>query len=94
MGLPSKDVTASSICLKDKKEMVFNATKNCSLFKFFSCLTQKQNLVSKLHSLSNIFIKSKFEFYYDSIAVSEDLNFQLLKTSPEKILSTLESLNP
>ena len=33
MGLPSKAVTASNICLKDKNEIVFNATKNCSSFK-------------------------------------------------------------
>ena len=26
-GLPSKAVTASNICLKDKNEIVFNATK-------------------------------------------------------------------
>ena len=32
MGLPSKAVT-SNICLKDKNEIVFNATKNCSSFK-------------------------------------------------------------
>ena len=47
LGLPSKAVTASRICLKDKKELVFNATQNCSIFKnYFSSLTQ--NLVSKL----------------------------------------------
>ena len=33
MGLPSKVITASNICLKDKNEIVFNATKNCSFFK-------------------------------------------------------------
>ena len=33
MGLPSKAVTASNICLKDKNEIVFNATKNCSIKK-------------------------------------------------------------
>ena len=33
MGLPSKAVTASNIGLKDKNERVFNATKNCSIFK-------------------------------------------------------------
>ena len=37
MGLPSKAVTASNICLKDKNEIVFNATKNCPIFKnYFS----------------------------------------------------------
>ena len=39
MGLPSKAVTASNICLKDKNEIVFNSTKNCSIFKnYFSSL--------------------------------------------------------
>ena len=33
LGLPSKAVTASNICLKDKNEIVFNATKNCSIKK-------------------------------------------------------------
>ena len=32
MGLPSKAVTASNICLKSKNE-IFNASKNCSIFK-------------------------------------------------------------
>ena len=31
MGLPSKVVTSSNICLKDKNEIVFNATKNCPI---------------------------------------------------------------
>ena len=30
--LPSKAVTSSNICLKDKNEIVSNATKNCSIF--------------------------------------------------------------
>ena len=47
MGLPSKAVTASNICLKDKNEMVFNATKNCFIFKnYFASLAH--NLGSKL----------------------------------------------
>ena len=47
MGLPSKAVTASNICLKDKNEMAFNATKNCFIFKnYFASLAH--NLVSKL----------------------------------------------
>ena len=47
MGLPSKAVTALNICLNDKNEIVFNATKNCSIFKnYFSSLAR--NLVSKL----------------------------------------------
>ena len=33
MGLPSKAVTASNICLKSKNEILFNASKNCSIFK-------------------------------------------------------------
>ena len=47
MGLPSKAVTASNFCLKDKNEIVFNPTKNCSIFEnYFSSLAH--NLVSKL----------------------------------------------
>ena len=93
MGLPSKAVTASNICLKDKNEIVFNATKCCSIFKnYFSSLAQ--NLVSKLPSWPNIFIESKVASYYDNNAVSKDLNFQLLEASPEKIVSILKGLNP
>ena len=33
MGLPSKAVTASNICLKIRNEILFNASKNCSIFK-------------------------------------------------------------
>ena len=86
MGLPSKAVTASNICLKDKNEIVFNATKNCSIFKnYFSSLAH--NVVSKLPLLPNILTESKMASYYDNNAVSKDLNFQLSETSPEKILS-------
>ena len=93
MGLSSKAVTASNICLKDKNEIVFNATKNCFIFKnYFSSLAQ--NLVSKLPLLPNIFTESKIASYYDNNTVSKDLNFQLLEMSPEKILSILKGLNP
>ena len=83
MDLPSEVVTASNICLKDRNEIVFNATKNCSIFKnYFSSLSQ--NLASKLPPLTNIFNESKVAFYYENNAVSKELNFQLLKTSLKK----------
>ena len=93
MGLPSKAVTPSKICLKEKNKIVFNATKNCSIFKnYFSRLAQ--NLVSKLPLLPNIFTESKIASYYDNDAVSKDLNFQFEETAPaEKILSILKGLN-
>ena len=63
-----------NICLKDKNQIVFNAAKNCSIFKnYFSSLAQ--NLVSKLPLLHNTFTESKIASYYDSKAVSKDLNF-------------------
>ena len=84
MGLPSKAVTATNICLKDK---------NCSIFKnYFSSLAQK--LVSKLPLSPNLFTESKIAFYYNNNVVTKDLNFQLLETSPEKISSILKGLNP
>ena len=93
MGLRSKAVTASNIYLKDKNEIVFNATKNYSIFKnYFSSLPH--NLVSKLPLSPNIFTESKIASYYDNNVVSKDLNFQLSETSPEKILSILKGLNP
>ena len=93
MGLPSKAVTASKICLKGKNEIVFNATKNCFIFKnYFSSLAQ--NLVSKLPFLPNTFTESKIVSYYDNNAESKNLNFQLLETSSEKMLSILEGLKP
>ena len=93
MGLPSKAVTASNICLIEKNEIVFNATKNCSIFKnYFSSLAQ--NLVSKLPLSSNTFSESKIASYYDNNAMSKDLNFQLLETFPGKILIILQGLNP
>ena len=47
MGLPSKTQSGSNIYLKDRNEIVFNDTKNFSIFKsFFSDVAQ--NLVSKL----------------------------------------------
>ena len=92
MGLPSKAVTALNICLNDKNEIVFNATKNCSIFKnYFSSLAH--NMVFKLPLSPNIFTESKIASYYDNNAASKDLNFQLSETSPEKILSILKGLN-
>ena len=74
MALPSKAVTTSNIYLKEKNEIVFNATKNCFIFKnYFSSLAQ--NLVSNLLLSPNIFTKSKIASYYDNNAVSKDLNF-------------------
>ena len=71
MGLPSKAVTASNICLKDKNEIVFNATKNRSIFKnYFSSFAC--NLVSKLPLLPNIFTEFKTASYYYNNAASKD----------------------
>ena len=93
MGLPSKAVTASNICLKDKNKIVFNATKNCSIFKnYFSILAH--NLVSKLPLSSNIFTESKIASYCDNNAVPEDLTFQLSETSEKILKSILKGLNP
>ena len=89
MGLPSKAITASSIYLKRKNEIVFNATKKCSIFKnHFSSLAQ--NFVFKLLSSHNIFTESKVASYSGNDAVWKDLKFQLLETFPEKLLSILE----
>ena len=89
MGLPSKVVTASNICLKDKNEIVFNTTKNFSIFKNdFSNLLH--NLVSKPPLSLNIFTESKIATFYDNNVVSKDLNFQLSKRDiSKKILSRL-----
>ena len=60
--LPSKALTASNICLTDKNEIIFNATKNCSIFKnYFSSLTH--NLVSKLPLSLNIYTESTLASY-------------------------------
>ena len=62
MGLPFKAASASNSCLKNKNEIVFNDTKNYSIFKsFFSNLAQ--NLVSKLPP-PNVFTESKVASYY------------------------------
>ena len=56
MGLPSKAASASNISLKDNNEIVFNDTKNCSIFEsFFSSVAQ--SLVSKLPPSLNAFTK-------------------------------------
>ena len=44
VGLPPKAASALNISLKGKNEIVFNDTKNCSIFKsFYSNLEQKFN---------------------------------------------------
>ena len=91
MGLPSKAAWASNICLKDRNEIVFRDTSNCSIFKsFFSNLAQ--NLVSKLPPLPNVFTEFKVASYYDDIKY-KDLNFEFSETSPEKTLNILKGLN-
>ena len=92
MGLSSKAASALNICLKERNEIVFNDTKNCSIFKsFFSNLAQ--NLVSKLPPSPNAFTESKVASYYDYIKF-KDLNFEFSETSPEKILNIFKDLNP
>ena len=73
MSLPSKTASASSICLKDRIEIIINDTKNCSIFKrFFSNLAH--NLVSKLPPSPNVFTESKGASYCDDIKF-KDLDF-------------------
>ena len=79
MGLLCKAVTACNIFIYFFKN-------------YFSNLLH--NLVPKLPLLPNILTESKMGSYYDNNAVSKDLNFQLSKTSPEKILIILAGLNP
>ena len=68
--------------IKNRKEIVFNDTKNCSIFKsFFSNLAQ--NLVSKLANSPNVFTESKVASYYVDIKF-KDLKFQFSGTCPEK----------
>ena len=65
MGLPFKGVTASNICLKSRNEVLFNTSKNCSIFKnYFSSLAH--NLVSMLLLSPNIFTESKIASYSDN----------------------------
>ena len=79
MGLTSKAASASNICLKVQKEVVFNDTKNCSIFKnFFSNLAQ--NVVSKLSTSPNVFAESKVASYYENIKL-KDLNVLFSGTS-------------
>ena len=92
MGLSSKAASASTICLKERNEIVFNDTKNCSIFKsFFPDLVQ--NLVSKLPPSPNVFTESKVASYYNDIKF-KDLNSEFSETSSEKILNILKDLNP
>ena len=54
MASLSKAVTVSNISLKDKNEIVFNATKSCSIFQnYFSGFAQ--NLLFNLPPSPNIF---------------------------------------
>ena len=65
MGLPFKGVTASNICLKSRNEVLFNTSKNCSIFKnYFSSLAH--NLLSMLVLSPNIFTESKIASYSDN----------------------------
>ena len=71
--------------------MVFNNTKNGSIFKgFFSNLAQ--NFVSKQPS-TNVFTECKVAPYYDNITF-KDLNFEFFEKSPDKIANNLKVLNP
>ena len=50
-------------------------------------------MVSKLPLSPNILTESKIASCYDNNAVSKKLNFQLLETSPEKILTCFSTTN-
>ena len=65
MGLPFKGVTASNICLKSRNEVLFNTSKNCSIFKNYSS-SLAHNLVSMLVLSPNIFTESKIASYSDN----------------------------
>ena len=87
-----------SCCNKKLENSIIStwAGTACNIFiyffkNYFSNLSH--NLVSKLPLSPNIFTESKIGSYYDNNAVSKDLNFQLSKTSPEKILIILTGLN-
>ena len=60
MGLPSKAASALNICLKEKNEIVFNYTKNYSIFKsfFFPILRKTWYLSYLLHQMSLLNLKS------------------------------------
>ena len=82
MSLTSKAAWVSNIFLKDRNEIAFNDTKNCSISKsFFSNLAQ--NLVSKLPPSPNVFTESKVASYYDNIK-HKGVNFE----------NILKGLNP
>ena len=54
MSLSSKAVIASNICLKDKNEIMFNATKNYFIFKMFFQALRKTLYLSYLLSLISL----------------------------------------
>ena len=61
--------------------------KTAPVLKLLSSLAY--NLVSKLPLSPNNFTESKIALCYNNNVASRDLNFQLSRTSPEKILSIL-----
>ena len=100
MGLPSKTVTVSNICLKYKTEIVFNAKKIDPSLKiifqvlqvtwyisYLFCLIFLLNI--KLHPIMTITQCQK-----DLNFQSSFFNFQISETSPEKVLSVLKDLKP
>ena len=92
MGLLSKAASASKIFLKDRNNIVFNDTKNCSIFKSFF-FNLAHNLASKLPPSANVFTESKVASYYDDIKF-KNFNFEFSEASPGKILNILKGLNP
>ena len=77
MGLLSKAASASK---NDRNNIVFNDTKNCSIFKSFF-FNLAHNLASKLPPSANVFTESKVASYYDDIKFK---NFNFLKHLLEK----------
>ena len=83
----TETASASSICLKEENKIVFDDTKNCSIFKSFL-----SNLAQNLLSPPNGF-SEKVASYYDNMKL-KDLNFEFSEACPEKILNIWKSLNP
>ena len=92
MGLPSKNVSPSTICLEKDETLSFDSKPNAEIFRdFYSNLSS--DLLKKLLSPPNKFGKEAVKKYYENINVGGK-SFSLRPTTQASVLKLLEEVNP
>ena len=91
LGLPSKKLCMSKICLKEKDRISFDSKEISEIFKdYFSGLAE--NLVANLPKAPKIYDTTSSKSYYSKLNVNQD-SFSFTNCSNDQIETILQNLN-